>query len=290
MRSPRTARRTCRAARRRAARRDEASPGPPAGRGRPSRPGPPPARGRSRPRCSRWDRARARPGAPRASTYVTAACSGTLGPRPWSAIRLSERAEHAVGHRPQVGPVLLEPLRQPVALVHRSHSSLEICHSNDRRNRADVTREVRPMLQRVARWCYHRRWLTLVIWIIALVGAQFAASSAGGDYASDFSLPGADSQKAFDLLNDRYPQASGDTAQIVYKADDGAMSPDVRSAMQGLFTEIERLPHVQEVVSPYLPDTSTQISKDRAIAFADIRFDVRASKVPKDVVDRIEDL
>ncbi len=146
------------------------------------------------------------------------------------------------------------------------------------------------MLQRVARWCYHRRWLTLVIWVIALVGAQFAASSAGGDYASDFSLPGADSQKAFDLLNDRYPQASGDTAQIVYKADDGAMSPDVRSAMQGLFTEIERLPHVQEVVSPYLPDTSTQISKDRAIAFADIRFDVRASKVPKDVVDRIEDL
>jgi hypothetical protein len=39
--------------------------------------------------------------------------------------------EHAVGHRPQVGPVLLEPFGQPVALVHRSHSSVGTCHVND---------------------------------------------------------------------------------------------------------------------------------------------------------------
>ena len=33
-------------------------------------------------------------------------------------VGLAQRAEHPVGHRSQVGPLLLEPLRQPVALVH----------------------------------------------------------------------------------------------------------------------------------------------------------------------------
>ena len=36
-------------------------------------------------------------------------------------VRLGERAEHAVGDPPQMGPLLLEPLSQPVALAHSSH-------------------------------------------------------------------------------------------------------------------------------------------------------------------------
>ncbi len=35
---------------------------------------------------------------------------------------LRERAEHPVGHRPQVALLLLEALGQPVGIVHRSHS------------------------------------------------------------------------------------------------------------------------------------------------------------------------
>jgi len=33
-------------------------------------------------------------------------------------VRLAQRAEHPERHRPQVGPVLLEPLRQPLVLAH----------------------------------------------------------------------------------------------------------------------------------------------------------------------------
>lgn len=146
------------------------------------------------------------------------------------------------------------------------------------------------MLQRVARWCYHRRWLTLVVWIVALVAAQFAASSAGGDYASDFSLPGAESQKAFDLLDDRFRQVSGDTAQLVFKDAQGVTDPAVRTRMQGLFSEVARVPHVEGIVDPYSPQGARQISPDGHIAFAEIRFDVKATKVPKESVERIEDL
>ena len=143
------------------------------------------------------------------------------------------------------------------------------------------------MLERVARAAYRHRWRTLVIWIVALVAAIFAGKSLGGDYARDFSLPGAESQKAFDLLHDRFPQVSGDTAQVVFRATAGVSDPAVRSRMEALFTKLEGVPHVVSISSPYSPQGARQVAPDGTTAFADVQFDVRASNVPKAVADRI---
>jgi hypothetical protein len=48
---------------------------------------------------------------------------------------LAERAQHPVSHRSQTAALLLEPLRQPLALIHRSRSSLASGH-RDRPGRA----------------------------------------------------------------------------------------------------------------------------------------------------------
>jgi len=55
----------------------------------------------------------------------------------------ADRTEHPVGHRPQVGTLGLEPLRQPVMFFHRSHSLVVVRHSSDVGNPADVTRRSR---------------------------------------------------------------------------------------------------------------------------------------------------
>ena len=54
----------------------------------------------------------------------------------------SADAEHPVGHRSEVVPVGLEPLRQPFVLVHRSHSPVAFRHGSDERNAAGVTKEI----------------------------------------------------------------------------------------------------------------------------------------------------
>jgi hypothetical protein len=59
--------------------------------------------------------------------------TGTAEPEPGllhGVVRLARRAEYSVGDGPQVGPVLLEPLGQPVVFVHRSHSSVAVSHIN----------------------------------------------------------------------------------------------------------------------------------------------------------------
>ncbi|MEH2505961.1 hypothetical protein V1290_004772 [Bradyrhizobium sp. AZCC 1578] len=67
---------------------------------------------------------------------------GTAQPQPGflhGIIDLAGRTQHAVGHRPQMGPVGLESLSQKLFLVHRSHSHVAFRHGDDERKRADVT-------------------------------------------------------------------------------------------------------------------------------------------------------
>ena len=147
------------------------------------------------------------------------------------------------------------------------------------------------MLERLARWSYHRRWLMLLMWIAALIGFNVWANVGGGDYSQDFSLPGTDSQRAFDLLDDRFPQAAGDTADIVFKAEEGVDDPEVREAMEGLFAEVSDVDRVVGIDSPYSEQAQGQISPDGAIAFATVHFSfVEGTPVPPETGDRVIEL
>ncbi len=59
---------------------------------------------------------------------------------PDSIVRLTQRAQHPVGHRPQVGPVGFESIRQQFVFVDLSHSLVAFRHNSDGRNPADVTK------------------------------------------------------------------------------------------------------------------------------------------------------
>ncbi|MGH2787893.1 MAG: MMPL family transporter [Actinomycetota bacterium] len=147
------------------------------------------------------------------------------------------------------------------------------------------------MLERIARWNYRRRWWTLLIWIVALVGGIGLQAAAGGDYSEDFSLPGAESQEATDLLEKRFPNVAGETADIVFRADTGVDDPEVRSAMERLFADISKVDRVVAIDSPYSEQGAGQISPDGAIAFATVHFSVVENEsVPLEVSTEIRNL
>jgi putative drug exporter of the RND superfamily len=147
------------------------------------------------------------------------------------------------------------------------------------------------MLEKIARFSYRRRWSMLLIWIVALVGFIALQGAAGGSYSTDFSLPGAESQKAFDLLENRFPNVAGDTADIVFKADQGVTDQEVETAMKGLFAEIMKVDRVVAIDSPYSERAQGQISRDGAIAFATVHFRVIEDEaVPPEIGTEITNL
>ncbi|HEV8295974.1 MAG TPA: MMPL family transporter [Acidimicrobiales bacterium] len=149
------------------------------------------------------------------------------------------------------------------------------------------------MLANLARFSYRRRRLVLLLWVVALVGVVFLSAVAGADSKDNFALPGTDSQRAYDLLAERFPAQGGDSAYIVLNADKGVNDPAARTAFEALLDKVKTMDHVVAIDSPYAESAANQVSDDGKIAFAEVHFDKRASEVPvkssKAVLHAVED-
>src|SRR6266480_4138276 len=100
------------------------------------------------------------------------------------------------------------------------------------------------MLERLARWCFNRRRLVLTLWILGFVAFGIFGSSFNGGYSQSADLPGSDAVAAYNLLKDRFPQQSGDSVLVAFKADGGIDAPAVRPRVEGLIAQLAHQPHV----------------------------------------------
>ena len=146
---------------------------------------------------------------------------------------------------------------------------------------------MRRSMRRFATWTTGHRKTVILGWIAALIVVGMIAGSVGSDFTEEFKLPSSDSQEAFDLLEHKFPQQSGVTAEIVYRAAAGAGSAAVRKKMEGVFAEAAKLPHVSEVASPYATGGAAAISKDGDIAYATVQYDTTTDKLEKDDIKKL---
>jgi RND superfamily putative drug exporter len=128
----------------------------------------------------------------------------------------------------------------------------------------------------IAHFCYRRRRLVVLGWVLLVVGLFALAGVAGGDYRTEFRLPGSESQAAFDLLKARgVSERTGFQGQIVFRAEQGVNDPAVRRTMEGFFAGIAARLEGEQVLSPYDPQNAHQVSRDGTIAYAEVNLSDR---------------
>ena len=107
----------------------------------------------------------------------------------------------------------------------------------------------------------------------ARVRRRAAAAAFGGSLSSTFEAPASESQRAFDLLFERFPEQAGAGAEIVFRAEATVDDPAVSAACEALFAEVEGHRGVADVVSPLRArSVRSRSPADRTIAFARVRF------------------
>ena len=80
-------------------------------------------------------------------------------------------------------------------------------------------------MSRLAHWCFEHRRRVVAGWLLALV-ALFAVSTAvGSRFNTDSTLPGTDSQVAYNLLDANFPAAAGEGDQMVIHTMELAAPP-----------------------------------------------------------------
>jgi putative drug exporter of the RND superfamily len=145
----------------------------------------------------------------------------------------------------------------------------------------DDTEQSRGAMVTFVRWCIAHRRRVVVAWLAVAVLATVLAGSIGNRWATNFSLPGTESQRAANLLTHEFRTQSGDLDMVVFHTSRGTIeAPAVRAALTRLLGEVRGDPHVVGVISPYGPRGAVQVSRDRRTAFATVQYDKRANLLP----------
>ncbi|MCZ1009494.1 MMPL family transporter [Streptomyces lydicus] len=146
-------------------------------------------------------------------------------------------------------------------------------------------------LYKLGRFAFRRRRFVALIWVALLAVAGVGAATAAAPAADSFSIPGTEAQRAFDLLDQRFPgtNADGATARVVFKAPAGETMKDPANK-----AAVERTVHalqsgssqVDRVADPYAAKT---LSKDGRTAYAQVSYKVTGFELTDASKDALKD-
>ncbi|GHC89594.1 MMPL family transporter [Streptomyces flavofungini] len=150
------------------------------------------------------------------------------------------------------------------------------------------------LLYRFGRLSFRQRRYFALLWVAILAACSFAALSAPAAEEDGFSIPGTESQKAFDLLDERFPgdNAEGADARIVFAAPDGqkVTARANRAAVEKVVDTVARGTQVKDASSPFAPEA---VSKDASTAFATVTYSASSDDLSEattnGLMDAVED-
>ncbi|MEU2059809.1 MMPL family transporter [Streptomyces sp. NPDC013455] len=145
-------------------------------------------------------------------------------------------------------------------------------------------------LYKLGRLAFRRRHFVALIWVALLTLAGVGAASAPAAGNTSFSIPGTEAQKAFDLLEQRFPgmSADGATARVVFKAPSGEKMTDAgnKAAVEKTVKELRSGSEVASVADPY---TGHAVSKNGAIAYASVKYEVSGMELQDSSRDALKE-
>uniref|UniRef100_A0AAU2VU01 MMPL family transporter n=1 Tax=Streptomyces sp. NBC_00008 TaxID=2903610 RepID=A0AAU2VU01_9ACTN len=134
-------------------------------------------------------------------------------------------------------------------------------------------------LHRIGRFAFRRRWLVVLLWAVVLGAVGAGAAGTSGSADSGFTLPGTESQRAFDLLGEKFPAANaeGASARVVLRAPDGQKisgaenKAAAEAALKGLKDSSLRIGQVSD------PFATKAVSADGTTAYAQVNYTAAAA-------------
>ncbi|GAA3063932.1 MMPL family transporter [Streptomyces roseofulvus] len=145
-------------------------------------------------------------------------------------------------------------------------------------------------LYKLGRTAFRRRRLVALLWVALLAIAGVGAATAPAATSSSFSIPGTEAQRAFDLLEERFPGAGADgaTARVVFKAPDGGKMTDAAPKAVVEETVAALTSGSDQIVSVTDPYTAQAVSRDGSTAYVSVAYKVNAMELTDETREALE--
>ena len=148
---------------------------------------------------------------------------------------------------------------------------------------AEGTNLSQGRLARLADLAYRRRGLMVLAWVAALVVVIGGVSRLTADFDVDFGTPGSESDAAADVLEQHFPQTSGESVNVAWKSEAGASSPTVDRRVERFLAEAEQLDDIGNAGPP-------RISRDGTVGLVALDLEQPAWDVPTATGERLIEL
>ncbi|MFJ4093882.1 MMPL family transporter [Kitasatospora sp. NPDC089913] len=144
-------------------------------------------------------------------------------------------------------------------------------------------------LYRLGRWSFLRRRLVTLLWVALLAAVGVLAAKAPAAPDDGFAMPGTEAQKAFDLMDERFPGAMSDgaSARIVFVAPSGQKITAAQN-QQTVDKAVAELAHGEQVLSATGPFKAGAVSQDGTTAYATVSYDAKPGKVSTGATEALE--
>ncbi|WP_445518180.1 MMPL family transporter [Streptomyces sp. NEAU-174] len=147
-------------------------------------------------------------------------------------------------------------------------------------------------LYKLGRFAFRRRGFVALIWVALLAVAGVGAATASQPANDSFSIPGTEAQKAFDLLEQRFPggNADGATARVVFRAPSGEKMTDPanKAVVTKTVADLKASsPQVASVADPY---QARAVSKDGTTAYILTSYKVNAMELEDPAKDGLKEV
>lgn len=128
-------------------------------------------------------------------------------------------------------------------------------------------------LYRLGRFAFEKRRLVALLWLGIMAALVAGAATAPTPAPDTFSIPGTESQQAFDLLGERFPGSKSDGAQarIVFVAPEGqqiSAEPN-KAAVEKIVSDVAGGTQVKGVLDPF---QTGAVSKSGTTAYATVNY------------------
>ncbi|MGY3677589.1 putative membrane protein YdfJ with MMPL/SSD domain [Streptomyces sp. TE33382] len=132
-------------------------------------------------------------------------------------------------------------------------------------------------LYRIGRAAFKRRWPVVLLWALVLGAVGVGAAGGSGPASSSITLPGTEAQRAFDVLEEKFPAANaeGATARVVLRAPGGQKISSARNktaleeTLAGVRDSSARIGQVSD------PFAAKAVSADGTTAYAQVTYSAK---------------
>jgi RND superfamily putative drug exporter len=133
---------------------------------------------------------------------------------------------------------------------------------------------VSALLFRLGRSSARHPFRVIGLWLVAAIAIVVLQGAAGGKFDDSFRVPGVESQRAADILKDRFSSHAGQSTRIVLHANDGRLDDaDHRPTVDRTRQQLSTGHGVTGVTDPFAAQ-SVALSPDGRTAYVDVAYTV----------------